>query len=107
MEAAQQNPGGGKREEEEDEEDLSLVYAARGQQTILHYGSASLLLMGLQKFGFPEFKFDFETKKIVDFCDWATKKNKKIYQTVLSDETCLNTNNCLYRIKDFCRLCRV
>lgn len=35
LEAAQQNPGGQKREEEEEEEDLSLVYAARGQQQTL------------------------------------------------------------------------
>lgn len=35
LEAAQQNPGGQKREEEEEEEDLSFVYAARGQQTLV------------------------------------------------------------------------
>ena len=36
LEAAQPNPGGQKtKEEEEEEEDLSLVYAARGQQTVL------------------------------------------------------------------------
>lgn len=45
LEAAHQNPGGEKteEEEEEEEEDLSLVYAARGQQTILQCWSNWLL----------------------------------------------------------------